>query len=139
GSFQKDEGVMNYSQNDRMNVRAKINGNLSKKVKFSINVSPSYDGNTRPATNFTNYFRFPTFLLPYHNEFTSQFVHQNAQWADILPGDYAQARHFNGLTYAGTLPDGSFWESSGVVDPFGSQNNTPLSEAARENINRKRY
>lgn len=139
GNFQKDEGVMNYSQNDRMNIRAKINGNLSKKVKFSVNVSPSYVGNTKPANNFTDYFRFPTFLLPYHNEFTAQFAHQNSQWADILPGDYAQARHFNGLSYAGTMPDGSFWTSDGPVDPFGTQNNTPLSIAARENINKKTY
>lgn len=139
GNFQKDEGVMNYSQNDRMSIRAKINGNLSKKAKFSLNVSPSYTGNTKPASNFTNYFRFPTFLLPYHNEFTAQYARQNPQWANLLPGDYAQARHFNNLTYAGTLPDGSFWTSNGTVDPFGTQNNTPLSEAAREDINRRSY
>lgn len=139
GSFQKDEGIMNYSQNDRVSVRAKINGNLSKKMKFSLNVSPSYNGNTRPAANFTNYIRFPTFLAPYHNEFTAQYVRQNPQWANIIAGDYAQARHYNGLTYAGTLPDGSFWTSPGGVDPFGTQNNTPLSEAAREDINRKQY
>lgn len=139
GNLQKDQGIMKFSQNDRVSAKARLEGNLSPKTKFSINFNPSYVGTDRPAANFTDYFRFASFLPVYHNGFTAQFAKQNSQWAGINPGDYAQARHFNGLNYSGLMPDGSLWTSTGPVDPFATQNNTPLSIAARETINRKTY
>ncbi|MNJ93084.1 TonB-dependent Receptor Plug Domain protein [compost metagenome] len=139
GNMQKDEGIMNYSENDRMSIKAKIDGTLSKKAKFSINFNPSYVGNVRPAANFTDYFRFPSFLPAYHTEFTAAFVRQNPQWANVLPGDYAEARHFNQLIYSGTLPDGTSYTGTAPVSPFSTQNNTPLSIASRVDINRKVY
>src|SRR5690606_27205444 len=54
--------------------------------------------------------------------------------------DYAQARHFNGLTYSGYMPDGSFWSSNTTpINIFGTQNNTPLSIASRESRARTSY
>lgn len=138
-SGQKDQAILKYSDNERLNIKAKLDGALSKKVNFSINLNPSYIKTQRPAVNFTDYFRFGSFLPVYHNEFTAAYVHQNAQWADILPGDFVQARHFNGLQYSGTMPDGSVWTSSGPVEPFATSNNTPLSIAARETRDQQTY
>lgn len=138
-SGQKDQAILKYSDNERLNVKAKIDGALSKKVDFSINFNPSYIKTQRPAVNFTDYFRFGSFLPVYHNEFTAAYVRQNAQWTNILPGDFVQARHFNGLQYSGTMPDGSLWTSSGPVEPFATSNNTPLSIAARETRDQQTY
>lgn len=136
---QKDKAVLKFNENTRLNVKAKVDGELSKRVRFSFNINPSYIKTIRPASNFTDYFRFASFLPVYHDAFTSAFVHQNAQWANIAPGDFIQARHFNGLTYSGFMPDGSLWSSNGTVEPFSTSNNTPLSIAARENITQQTY
>jgi TonB-linked SusC/RagA family outer membrane protein len=138
-SGQKDQAILKYNDNSRLNVKTKLDGSLGKKVTFSINFNPSYIKTQRPAVNFTDYFRFGSFLPVYHNDFTAAYVHQNAQWASILPGDFVQARHFNGLQYTGTMPDGSLWASSGPVEPFATSNNTPLSIAARESRNQETY
>lgn len=138
-SGQKDEAVLKYSDNSRLNLKAKIDGALSKKVNFSLNFNPSYIKTQRPAVNFTDYFRFGSFLPVYHNDFTATYVRQNPQWGSILPGDFVQARHFNGLQYSGTMPDGSTWTSTGPVEPFATSNNTPLSIAAREKRDQQTY
>jgi TonB-linked SusC/RagA family outer membrane protein len=132
GNLQQDQGVMKYSENNKGNFRVKFDANLSPKLALNVNLNPTYTKIQRPAENFTNYYRFPSFLPAYHSAFTVAFVNQNSQWADINEGDWAQARHFTNLAYAGTMPDGSFWSSTGNVSPFSSQNNTPISHAARE-------
>lgn len=132
GNVQQDQGIMRYSENNRANLKTKIDANLSKRVSFSVNFNPTYTKTQRPAVNLTDYYRFYSFLPTHHNAFTSAFVNQQSQWAGILPGDWAQARHFNGLPYAGTMPDGTYWSSNGPLDPFATSNNTPLSIASRE-------
>lgn len=139
GSMQKDEGIMKFSQNDRTTFKAKVDGNLTKKLKFSLNFNPTYIKTTKPSANYTDYYRWYSFVPDYHNEFTAAYVRQNAQWAGIVPGEYAQARHFNGLPYSGYMPDGSFWQSTGNVDPWNTANNTPLSISNRESIARTSY
>ena len=131
GNMQKEDGVMKFNNTERITVKGKFDGTLSKKLKFTININPSYIKTERPTVNYTDYFRMYSFIPAYHTQYTAAFVHQNPQWAGILPGDYAQARHFNGLPYSGLLPDGSLWTSAGTVDPWSTQNNTPLSIAAR--------
>ncbi|ANH82881.1 SusC/RagA family TonB-linked outer membrane protein [Niabella ginsenosidivorans] len=133
--YQKDVGVMKFSDNTRGTMKARLDANLSKKVKLSFNFNPSYIKTNRPTVNYTDYFRTYSFVPLYHTNYTAQFVQQNPQWADILPGDYAQARHFNGLPYSGRMPDGTLWSSNGPVIPWSTSNNTPLSIADRE----KRY
>jgi len=132
GNLQQDQGIMKYSENNRGNVRIKLDVNLSPKLMLNVNINPTYTKIQRPSENFTNYYRFPSFLPVFHSAFTSAFVNQNSQWAHLKSGDWAQARHFTNLTYAGTMPDGSFWQSTGAVSPFSSTNNTPLSHAERE-------
>lgn len=134
-NLQEDQGLMKFSDYNKGNVKAKVSGKLSNKIKFDISFNPTFAKRDRPAVNFTDYYRFYSFLPAYHNTFSAQFVNQLPQWADIRAGDFAQARHFNGLAYSGYMPDGSYWQSSGVVTPWSTSNNTPLSIAART----KRY
>ncbi|MBZ4188727.1 SusC/RagA family TonB-linked outer membrane protein [Niabella beijingensis] len=139
GNYQENKGIMKFSESNRLSLKAKLDANLSRKFKMTFNVNPTIIKTTKPAVNYTDYFRMYSFIPVYHNDFTTAFVHQNTQWAGVLPGDYAQARHFNGLPYAGRMPDGSWWESSGPVDPWSTQNNTPISIADRESIKQYFY
>ncbi|WAC40537.1 SusC/RagA family TonB-linked outer membrane protein [Pedobacter sp. SL55] len=139
GNLQQDQGVMKDSENNKGNVRVKLDINLSPKLMLNVNINPTYTKIQRPSENFTNYYRFPSFLPVFHSAFTSAFVNQNAQWSNIRSGDWAQARHFTNLNYAGTMPDGTFWQSTGAVSPFSSTNNTPLSHAEREDRFQESY
>lgn len=139
GNIQKDDGIMKFSQNNRTTFKAKVDGNLTKKLKFSLNFNPSYIKTTKPSANYTDYYRWYSYVPAYHNEFTAAYVRQNPQWANIVAGDYAQARHFNGLNYSGYLPDGVLWTSSTTLDPWSTANNTPLSISNREALARTSY
>lgn len=136
---QKDEGVMRYNDNERASLRAKVNATLSPKLKLNLNLNPSYNKTQRPGANYTDYYRWYSSVPAYHTDFSAAFVNQNSQWADIKAGDYAQARHFNGLRYSGYLPDGTLWSSSGTMDPWNTANNTPLSIADRIDNTRTQY
>ncbi|MBN9298489.1 MAG: TonB-dependent receptor [Filimonas sp.] len=148
GNYQKDNGIMLYNSYDKVNFRAKVDGTLSKTVKFGFNFNPSYSYNTRPAANFTDYYRFYSYMPVKHNAATAAFVNQNPQWASIRPGDWAQPRHFNNGYYFGTMPDGSYWDSrtdpslaaaGGQVTPWSSTNNSPASIAASEDRSTQYY
>jgi TonB-linked SusC/RagA family outer membrane protein len=139
GNYQSDEGIMGHSGLNRMNFKTKLDGALSPKVKFSVNFNPSYSRSQSPAVNFTDYYRFYSGLPVHHTAATAAFVKQNPQWANLQPGDWAQAGHFSNLVYQGAMPDGSYYNSGtdagvndGKVIPFSSSNNTPKSVAERQ-------
>lgn len=139
GGFQDDPGMMYHSEYTRYNLRAKLDANLSKRVKMSFNINPSYIKRERPSVNFIDFVRFQSFLPVYHDATTAAFVNQATAWANIRPGDFAQARHFNGRVYNGMMPDGSMWTNTSAVDPFNTANNTPKSVMETRTITSNDY
>jgi len=135
GNYQSDKGIMTHNEFNRMNFKTKLDGNLGTKVKFSLNLNPSYTRSELPAVNYTDYYRFYSGLPVRHTTATAAFVNQNPQWAGIRPGDWAQAGHFSNLLYQGFMPDGSYYNSvtdGGKLIPFSSSNNSPKSIADRQ-------
>ncbi|PZR25672.1 MAG: SusC/RagA family TonB-linked outer membrane protein [Citrobacter freundii] len=139
GGYQDDPGMMYHSEYTRYNIRAKMDLNLSKKIKFSFNINPSYIRRERPSTNFIDFVRFQSFLPVYHDATTAAFVNQATAWAGIRPGDFAQARHFNARVYSGMMPDGSMWVNTAPLDPFNTANNTPKSVMETRSITSNDY
>ena len=139
GGYQKDEGMMIKSSFEKLNIRTKVEADLSKRVKISLNLNPSYSIKESPSENFTNFWRYPSFIPVYHNDLTAATVNTLAQWANIQPGDYAQPRHFSNIIYSGTMPDGSIWTPGVVSVPFSSAQNTPKSLVLSQDINLKEY
>lgn len=117
GGYQGDEGIMLKSNFQKFNFRTKFDIDLSKRVKLSVNINPSYTTKESPSENLTNFWRYPSWLPATHNALTAAFVNQNPQWAGIQAGDYAHPRHFIGLTYNATYPDGT-----PLLFPNGSSN-----------------
>ncbi len=132
GNLQQDQGVMKFSENNKGNIRIKLDANLTPKLALNVNINPTYTKVQRPSENYTGYYRFPSYMPVYHTAFTAAFVNQNSQWANIKAGDWVQARHFSNLIYSGTMPDGSSWTSVEAISPNSSATNTPLSHAARD-------
>jgi TonB-linked SusC/RagA family outer membrane protein len=139
GGYQNDEGMQNKSNYEKFNIRTRVDVDLSKKVKLSVNLNPSYAKKISPSQNFTNFWRAPTWLPVYHNALTAALVNTNPQYAGILPGDFAHPRHFSGLKYTGTMPDGSTWTSPTTANPSGSAQQNPYSDVMRSDITSNDY
>lgn len=141
GGYTGDEGVMIKSNFEKYNFRSKLDIDLSNKIKLSVNLNPSFQTKESPSENFTNFYRYPSFLPVYHNDITAAFVHQNSQWANIAAGDFSHPRHFNGLKYSGTMPDGTFWTSSATAatNPFNSAQNNPMGSLLSQDIKTDDY
>ena len=144
--YQGDQGIMLKSNFQKLNFRTKFDIELSKRVKLNVNLNPSYTAKESPSENLTNFWRYPTWLPYQHNALTAAFVNQNAQWANIRPGDFAHPRHFIGLTYYPVYPDGSilympdgttFTPATG--NPSNSAQNNPMASLLSHDINAKSY
>jgi TonB-linked SusC/RagA family outer membrane protein len=138
-AYQKDQGMMYHSEYDRYSVRAKLDGTLSRKIKFSFNFNPSFIERERPSVGYIDFVRFQSFLPVYHTAGTAAFVNQVPLWANIKPGDFVQARHFNGRMYSGLMPDGTTYTSTSALDPFNTANNTPKSVMETRTITTNEY
>ena len=139
GGYQNDEGIQNKSNYEKFNIRTKVDIDLSKKVKLTVNLNPSYAKKISPSQNFTNFWRAPTWLPVYHNALTAALVNTNPQYAGVLPGDYAHPRHFSGLKYSGNMPDGTVWTSATTANPSGSAQQNPRSDVERSDIATNEY
>ncbi|MCD8164801.1 MAG: TonB-dependent receptor [Bacteroides sp.] len=120
GNYNSDQGMMYHNEYDKFSMRAKLDAQLNSKVKVGININPTYSKRERPSNNYTDFYRFRSWLPTKHTEETAALTGQPI-------GSWAHSRHFSGLAYRGTMPDGSEWVSDGALDPWSSQNNNPKS------------
>jgi TonB-dependent starch-binding outer membrane protein SusC len=127
GGYQNDQGMMYHSEYERFTVKAKIDADLSKKVKMSFNFNPSYIKRERPATTYTDFFRLQSFLPVTVDASIIDFVRLNPTYANTQIGDFAQANMFNNRVYSGLMPDGSNWVTSSASNPFATANQSPKS------------
>ncbi len=95
-------------------------------MKFGYNVSFNYSKSSRPRNNFIDFYRTPSFLPVYHND-----------WTTALTGGYtgfARGSHFNGIYGPIGEPDeyGNPTYNTGTtgLSPFSSANNNPKSVMA---------
>ena len=138
-AYQKEEGMMFKSNYEKFSIRGKYENQLGKRVKLNLNLNPSFTTRERPANNYIDFVRFPSFMPARHTEKSAAFVNEVSQWAHIRPGDWAQASHFNGRNYTGTMPDGSLWTTTSNSNPFSSSNNNPKSVMETRDINTDDY
>ncbi len=139
GGYQDDPGMMYHSEYERFTIKTKVDANLSKRVKLSINLNPSFIKRERPSVNYIDFVRFQSYLPVYLDEKLAAFVRENPAYADVKAGDYAQARYFNGRVYNGTMPDGSIWANTTAVTPFNTANNSPKSVMETRTISQNDY
>lgn len=142
GGYQMDEGMMIKSNSEKYNLRTKIDIDLSKKIKLSVNLNPSMSVKQSPSENFTNFARFRSYLPVYHNAATADLIHTNPslQWSGIMPGDFANPRHFSNLMYSGYMPDGVFWTSAAITGPQqNTTQNNPIASTLNQDIDAKEY
>lgn len=134
GAYQNDQGMIRHNEYERYNFRSRIDAQLSKKLKLTINLNPSYFRREKPAANFSDYARVPSYLPLTLNQAQVDFIKQNPTYATLKVGDFAQPRMFNDLPFNGTMPDGSVFSSAGTLALSSSNNNSPYSIAETESV-----
>ncbi|MEO5947300.1 MAG: TonB-dependent receptor [Chitinophagaceae bacterium] len=139
GGYQNDPGMMYHSEYERFTAKAKIDAQLSKKVRLSFNFNPSYIKRERPSTSFTDFFRLQSFLPVYVDESLINFIRLNNSYANVQVGDFAQANMFNGRVYSGIMPDGSNWVTTAASTPFSTSNQSPKSVLETRKITSNDY
>jgi TonB-dependent starch-binding outer membrane protein SusC len=138
-AYQNDKGMMIHSNYERFNVRSKFDAQLSKNLKLTFNINPSYFKRERPSTNFTDFARVSSYLPLRLDERSAAFARLNPANALVRAGDFAQPRTFNDLPYNGTMPDGSLFTSIGAIAISSSANNSPYAVLETRNINTNDY
>lgn len=122
-SWNRDQGVMHQNELQKVTFRTRLDADLSRRVKFGVNFSANYMKGSRPRNNFIDFYRTPSFLPVYHND-----------WTTALTGytGFARGSHFNNMFAPIGNPDefgNPTWNTSGV-SPFTSANNNPKSVMA---------
>jgi len=123
GNYSVEDGIMRKSSYDRYNFRARLDVNLSKKISFGINISPTYSQTERPAANLNDYMRFPSWLPIRHNQATAALTGRVA-------GEYAQPTDFIGFSLSGIGINEELWHVTGV-NVSGSAVMSPVSKLER--------
>ena len=120
GAYTKDQGIMLQNEVQKVNFRSKMDVDLSKAVKFGINLAGTYQQASRPKNNFIDFYRTPSFMPVRHNA-----------WTTALTGyeGFARGSHFNAISVptAPTDDENARWENA---NPFSSANNNPRSVMA---------
>ena len=134
GGYQNDQGMMYHSEYERFTVKAKVDAQLSKKVKLSFNFNPSYIKKESPGATYTDFFRLQSFLPVKVDASNIDFIrqHPNGVYTNAQIGDFVHANMFNNRVYSGLMPDGSLWTTTSATSPFATANQSP--KAIMENV-----
>ena len=120
-SYIDDQGIMKDNSLQKFNFRTRIDAKLSNTVTIGTNVSGTYKQSRRPKNNFIDFYRTPSFLPVYHNEYTTGLTGYTG---------FARGSHFNNIvTPSKPVVDefGNVTYEDETTSPFTSANNNPYS------------
>lgn len=132
GSYTNDQGIMIRNEFEKINVRAKIDADLSKRVKLGINLAPTYTRKEKPTTNFIDFYRTPSWLPVRHTA-------QTAALTGYEEGEYANGAHFNNKLYSGYDPQTGEYREDVKASPFNTANHNPRMILDNEESLQKDY
>jgi TonB-linked SusC/RagA family outer membrane protein len=130
-SYLGDDGIMLQNKYNRLNIRSKVEAELSPKVKVGVTMSPSYTKRATPTNPFTDFVRTPRYLPVYHNDYTSALTGQEV-------GSYSHGYHYSNKTYTAIDPQTGL-ERTVTSSPYSTSNNNPLSVMHNESYSRNDY
>lgn len=114
GNYSGTDGIMRDSYYEKIGFRSKVDAKLNKRVEVGISINPNYAKRQRPSSNFTDFFRSPSWLPYRHTEKTAELTGKEV-------GSYAHASDFKDITY--TREDGSTF----IGEPWSTTGRNPRS------------
>ena len=74
GAYNGDESMMEKSNYEKYQFRVKMNVDLNKKVSIGVNIAPTYSETQRPANDYRDYYRFPSWIPVKHTAETLALI-----------------------------------------------------------------
>ncbi|GIZ08622.1 SusC/RagA family TonB-linked outer membrane protein [Flavobacterium sp. UMI-01] len=137
--YQYDQGLMLKSEFQKLNFRVKYDAALTDKIKLNINLNPSNTKTERPAVNFIDFTRFPSFLPVYHTQATANFINGQQPSRNIKVGDFAEDDDFANLVYSGIDPNGVAYTTAANAIPFTTSNTNPMRALLMQDDNNNQF
>ncbi|QRM88910.1 SusC/RagA family TonB-linked outer membrane protein [Lacinutrix sp. WUR7] len=125
-NYVHDEGVLLTDDYKKYAVKLKVNTQLTDKLSFGVNLSPSITNRRRFDGSTHDILRQPSWLPVYVTADNIQYVNRlrdGGKYADVQIGDYAQQRMFDDYDL-----DGGFPVSSGGTDISNTSNTNPAAK-----------
>ncbi|MFD0990783.1 SusC/RagA family TonB-linked outer membrane protein [Mariniflexile jejuense] len=127
GAYNGDESMMQKSNYEKYQFRLKLDADLNDKLSVGVNIAPTYSETQRPANDYRDYFRFPTFIPVKHTAETLAFIQSGGAYSDVQVGDYANPQHFYSLVFPNYLmPDGTTYTSTNLSNPWTTSSINPF-------------
>lgn len=120
-AYTKDQGIMKQNELDKFNFRGKLDAKLSERVSMGLNLSGTYKKAERPKNNFIDFYRTPSFLPVYHNDYTTGLTGYTG---------FARGSHFTAVQTPTGPVDEDGNPTMETPNPFSSANNNPASVMA---------
>ena len=121
GGYTHDEGIMKQNAVDKVTFRSKLDTKLSTIATLGVNMSGTYNKTERPRNNYIDFYRTPSFLPVYHNEFTTALTGYTG---------FARGSHFNNIQTPTGPVDENGNPTMEKTSPFSTANNNPASVMA---------
>ena len=139
--YQNDEGLMLKSNFQKLNFRVKFDTELTDKIKLNINLNPSNTKTEKPAANFIDFARFPSFMPLYHTQATADYINAQDPSRNIKVGDYSEDDDFSGISYTSIDPQGNPYTVSNSTSnrPFNTSNTNPIRNLTQQDDNTNQF
>ena len=127
GAYNGDESMMQKSNYEKYQFRLKLDADLNDKLSVGVNIAPTYAETQRPANDYRDYYRFPTYIPIKHTAETLAFIQSGGANANVLVGDYVNPQHFYSLVFPNyTMPDGTTYTSTSLSNPWTTSSINPF-------------
>lgn len=127
GAYNGDESMMQKSNYEKYQFRLKLDADLNDKLSVGVNIAPTYAETQRPANDYRDYYRFPTYIPIKHTVETLAFIQSSGANANVLVGDYVNPQHFYSLVFPNyTMPDGTTYTSTSLSNPWTTSSINPF-------------
>lgn len=124
GNYIDDQGLMLNNEVKKLNIRSKVDMELSKRVSLGINISGTYQASERPNESFRDFYRTTPALPVMHNDFTTALTGYTG---------YARGNHFLNVYYPNFVepgdPESGDWDFDNPT--WG---NATLSSSSTNNV-----
>jgi TonB-linked SusC/RagA family outer membrane protein len=131
GAYNGDQSMMEKSNYEKYQFRVKLNADLSDKISVGVNIAPTYSETERPANDYRDYYRFPSFIPVYHTAETLALIQSDGNNLDVSVGDFANPQHFYSLIFPEFgLPDGTTYTTENLANPWTTSSINPLKVLA---------
>ncbi|MEZ7506839.1 SusC/RagA family TonB-linked outer membrane protein [Flavobacterium sp. Arc2] len=132
--YQNDQGLMLKSNYQKLNFRFKFDSQLTDKIKLNVNLNPSNTQTEKPAANFIDFARFPSFMPVYHTQKTANYINAQDPTRNIKAGDFAEDDDFSGISYSSIDPQGNPYTVSNNTNnrPFNTSNTNPIRNLTQQ-------